>query len=387
MVNVMDILAGITLCWHGANFAVIFKNWKSFLHLSDFNAGSGSGTLSVLVPARNEENTIGNLLESLASQRVTDFEVIICNDHSTDRTAEIARSFTPRLRNLSIIQPPPRPDGWMGKNWACHQLSLAATGDYLLFADADVTFAPEAIAESIHAAATTNHGLITVWPRQELHRFREKSALTTMYFTLLAFLPANYTHTRPLWMPAVLYQRFKALFAAACGQFMLFRRECYDRIGGHAAVAGNVIDDVALAKNARNAGFTVLMLNGTGSVSCRMYETDEALFQGFRKNFFAGFGYSYIGFLSMGLVHLLVYTVPVAGLFAPAGSKMQVFAVVSLLFIVASRALFLHMYAYPARWIPLAWSGVLWFQRLAVTCIADRLLKRQITWKNRFYQH
>jgi chlorobactene glucosyltransferase len=384
-VNVFELLSGIALLWHMANFAVIFKNWKSFRKLSSFIPEKTVNRLSILIPARNEEGNIDKLLDSIAQQHLLPFEVLVADDHSTDGTAAQAATFMGKVPGLRIITPPERPPNWKGKNWACHVLSEQAQGTHLLFLDADVTLAPGALQE-LSGALSSGAGMITVWPWQILTHFWEKAALTTMYFSLLAFLPAEYSFRKPRWMPGFLYQRFKPMFAAACGQFLCFEKSVYQRAGGHRAVSNEIVEDVALARRVLSSGDSVLMLNGTGSVFCKMYDSDASLFQGLRKNFFAGFGYHYAPFLLMGLLHLWAYFLApiVAYLFLPGIGPWIAALLVGL--IVMNRIILLRMYQQPTVWALLAWPGILWYQRLALTCMADQLLKREVSWKNRFYQ-
>lgn len=372
------------LLWHLLNTLILLKNRKDFRRFSypESNNSNQGVRISVLIPARNEETNIQNLLNSLAAQSVNPFEIIVCDDHSSDATAAMVLNEQKSLPHLRLITSSEKPDGWMGKNWACHQLSQAAKGTHLLFTDADVQFMPALISEAEKHLKGTVHGLLTVWPNQVVPTLAERAALTTMYFTLFSLLPSSYLHKKPFWMPSALYLKYRSRFAAACGQFMLFTREAYRAAGGHEAVARSIVDDVELSKRVLEAGYSVEMFNGTGSVACRMYDSHAALFAGFRKNFFAGFNYNWPGFIAMALIHAIAWFLPLAGLFS-SSPEILFLSALALLLMLFNRIMLLRMFQYPVVWAWIQWFGVLWFQVLGLVCMTDRLFKREVQWKNR----
>jgi glycosyltransferase involved in cell wall biosynthesis len=223
------------------------------------------------VPARNEEDTIASAVESLAAQsEIT--EIIVVNDQSTDGTAVELERLSGQYAQLRVLQTDALPSGWVGKNYAVSLGAAHATGDWLLFTDADGVHLPGSTARALADAAGA--GLVSYSPEQEMHTWWER-----------ALIPFVYTR---------LGQRFSydavndpdSQAAAANGQYLLIRREDYERIGGHAAVAGEVLEDVALARLAKQAGIRLRFASGIGIIRVRMYRTFGAMWQGWTKNLY-----------------------------------------------------------------------------------------------------
>ncbi|MCB8929008.1 MAG: glycosyltransferase [Ardenticatenaceae bacterium] len=255
--------------------------------------------LSILIPARNEAVVIGQTIRALLAQTVTNFELILLDDQSDDGTGAIATQAANGDARFRLLSGTPLPPGWLGKNWACHQLSQAATGEYLLFADADVRWAPNALAALLALAQTEQADLLTVWPTQQTETWPERLVVPLMSFAILCYLPILPVHYTNL--PA---------FAAANGQCLLFRREAYEKVGGHTAVHNNVIEDVALAKAIKAHKLRLRMADGNRLVSCRMYQNWPEVRAGFAKNILAGHGNS-IPFLLLSTVfHWIIFLFP-----------------------------------------------------------------------------
>jgi cellulose synthase/poly-beta-1,6-N-acetylglucosamine synthase-like glycosyltransferase len=183
--------------------------------------------VSILIPARNEENNIGNCLESCLNQDYTNLEIIVLDDHSEDRTAEVVMAKTlvdPRVRLLKGKELPP---GWLGKNWACHQMGGIATGEYLLFIDADVTLGKGAVSRVVSTVKSNKIGMFSVFPTQILSGTGATIVIPVMNWLLLNFLPLRQV-----------FQSDSPKFVAANGQFILFSKETYQKTGGHATVKG-----------------------------------------------------------------------------------------------------------------------------------------------------
>lgn len=255
--------------------------------------------LSILIPARNEAAVIGQTIRALLTQTFTNFELILLDDQSDDGTGTIASQAAGGDARFQMISGTPLPPGWLGKNWACHQLSQAATGDYLLFADADVLWAPDALAALLTLIQAEQADMLTVWPTQQTESWPERLVVPLMSFAIFCYLPILPVHHTNL--PA---------FAAANGQCLLFRREAYEKIGGHTAVHNNVIEDVALAKTIKSHGLRLRMADGNWLVSCRMYQNWPEVRAGFSKNILAGHGGSIPFLLLSTLFHWLVFLFP-----------------------------------------------------------------------------
>ncbi len=254
--------------------------------------------VSLLVPARNEAAVIGASVWRLLAQRYPDFEVLVLDDQSDDNTAEVARSAAMGDERLRVLPGEPLPGGWLGKNWACHQLAAQASGDVLVFTDADVRWQPEALAALMALLERHHSDMLTVWPTQETHGWAERLTVPLMALAVLGYLPEVLVRYTP-W----------AAFAAANGQCLAFRREAYRAIGGHAAVRDRIVEDVALARLAKRHRQHLLMADGNGLITCRMYTGWSAVRDGFAKNIIAGYG-GIVPLLLATFFHWLVFLAP-----------------------------------------------------------------------------
>jgi glycosyltransferase involved in cell wall biosynthesis len=230
-------------------------------------------TVSAIVPARNEEATIAAAVESLAAQPDIK-EIIVINDQSTDGTAAQLQQLSSRYAQLRILETKELPGGWVGKNYAVSLGAAQATGGWLLFTDSDGVHLPGSTAHALADAAENGAGLVSYSPEQETHTWWEKALIPFVYTRLghkYSYAAVNHPDS-----PA----------AAASGQYLLIRREDYARIGGHAAVAGEVLEDVALARLAKQAGVRLHFAPGNGIMRVRMYRTFGAMWQGWTKNLY-----------------------------------------------------------------------------------------------------
>lgn len=230
-------------------------------------------TVSAIVPARNEEATIAAAIESLAAQPEIG-EIIAIDDQSTDGTAAILERLASRYAQLRVLQTQGLPAGWVGKNYAVSLGAAQATGNWLLFTDADGVHLPGSTARALGDAAGHDAGLVSYSPEQETRTWWEK-ALIPFVYTRLAHKYSYAAVNHP-----------DSPVAAASGQYLLIRREDYVRIGGHTAVAGEVLEDVALARLAKQAGVRLYFASGTGIMRVRMYRTFRAMWQGWTKNLY-----------------------------------------------------------------------------------------------------
>lgn len=222
--------------------------------------------VSVIIPARNEEACLAACLRTLAGQHGVSYEIIVVDDHSTDATRALAESFPVRL-----ITADPLPPGWSGKCNAAWSGARIAEGKWLLFTDADTKHGPESIAEGLSEARQYEADLLSYSPRQEVHSFAERALMPVIFAELATTFPP-----KDVCDP-------NSPAAAANGQYLLIRREVYDAIGGHAAVAGAILEDVALARLVKAAGCR-LRFRTSSVVSTRMYRSFGAMWEGWTKN-------------------------------------------------------------------------------------------------------
>ncbi|MEG3848575.1 glycosyltransferase family 2 protein [Microcoleus sp. herbarium19] len=262
--------------------------------------------VSVIVPAYNEaENIRDCAIAILESTPLTEenLEVLIVDDRSTDDTLAIAQTLQQHLSDprLKILAGQGRPANqyWAGKNWACAQAVQLATGDFLLFIDADVRLKPGAIETAIATVETEKIDLFTCMP-----------ALVCECFAEWLVQPLMFNHLAVCFDFTAVNDASKTDTAFAGGPFMLFRRSGYDKIGGHAAVASEIVEDVELARRIKRAGLKLALYSGSNLASVRMYRSWSALWEGWTKNLYLGANRSWGMMVYMAAIMLFLYPVP-----------------------------------------------------------------------------
>jgi glycosyltransferase involved in cell wall biosynthesis len=240
---------------------------------------SGRPVVSVIVPARNEEACLAPCLQSLIAQNDSTqtpvaFEIIVVDDHSTDRTRELASAFSSQSPQVQVrlIEAGPLPAGWTGKNNAVTAGSRSASGDWLLFTDADTIHRPGSLSRALEEAKCHGAVLLSYSPEQIVKSFWEKAVMPVIFAELAAgYRPSQVSDPNS---PA----------AAANGQYILITREAYDAVGGHAAIAANLLEDVALARAVKRSGRKIFFRYGGDAVRTRMYRSFTQLREGWTKN-------------------------------------------------------------------------------------------------------
>ncbi|HLK04484.1 MAG TPA: glycosyltransferase [Candidatus Acidoferrum sp.] len=228
---------------------------------------------SAIIPARNEEAVIADCVRSVAAQPEV-LEILVVNDQSTDRTAEIVRALAQEIPNLRLLETSDLPAGWVGKNNAVWLGAQNAKGKWLLFTDADAVLASGAIAKAFALAQENTAALVSFSPAQTLKTWYEKALIPFVYCRLARKF--SYADVNNPNSPA----------AAANGQFLIIQRSTYDAIGGHASVAGEVLEDVALARRVKQDSWGIWFGSGAGFVSVRMYRSFRQMWGGWRKNLY-----------------------------------------------------------------------------------------------------
>ncbi len=252
--------------------------------------------VSILIPARNEE---ANLPECLTAAITSDaLEIIVYNDHSTDATARIVSTYAKRDPRVRLLDPSELPLGWAGKTFACHCLSLAAKGDYLLFLDADVRITSDAPSRIAAEAAARNVSLLSCWPGFEMRSFWERALMPLLNFVVFSIYPSPLSFFLP-----------HASLGLAHGACILARRDVYQRLGGHVLVRNEMFEDTRLAQVWRQLGERSLCLDGADLVTVRMYQNFSEIWRGFQKNFYPAFRHkrNYWTFLTL---HFTVFLLP-----------------------------------------------------------------------------
>lgn len=305
----MIVLAWV--CFGCAAVPALLYLWNSFLFREPplvRGTAVSPPPVSVLIPARNEELGIAACLDSVLASRHVEIEVIVLDDHSTDRTAEIVRGIAAKDPRVRLEPAPALPDGWCGKQAACFALSKLARHDVFTFIDADVRLAPDALARMALFLRSSGAALVSGFPRQETETLLEMLLIPLINWLLLCWLP--------LW--GMRRSRWSA-FGAGCGQWFMTERASYEKVGGHAAVRASLHDGLTLPRAYRRAGFFTDVCDATHLASCRMYHSGGAVWNGLAKNAREGMAATgqilfWTVVLMCGQVLPFVILVPLAGL-------------------------------------------------------------------------
>ncbi len=278
----LTLLAILALAMAAIPCRCTLRNLKDYLPAPRRHAAATTNwlpSISVLVPARNEAHNIRATVESILSSRGVAFEAIILDDQSTDRTAEIARELAPTDKRLRVESSPPLPEGWCGKQHACHVLSTLARQTLLVFLDADVRLTPDALQRMACFLETSGVDLASGIPRQEVVTFSERLLIPLVHFILLGFLPLRRMR-----------RSSHRSLAAGCGQLFIVRADAYRSAGGHAMIRDTLHDGLKLPRLLRSAGFTTDLFDASDIASCRMYHSNGEVWRGLCKNAIEGLG-------------------------------------------------------------------------------------------------
>lgn len=277
----MIIVAYIVLAFSVLQLLAALLNLMPGTHLPR-SAGKSFPLVSVLIPARNEERNIGNLLNDLKDQDYSNAEIIVFDDQSEDRTSEIVTEFSKSDKRISLGRSEGLPEGWLGKNHACHSLAKYASGEFLLFLDADVSIKNNTIGKAVSFAEKYRLSLISIFPKQEIVTLGEKISVPNMNYILLSLLP----------LILVRISGFRSL-SAANGQFMFFKTSDYRKEEPHLLMKGDKVEDIAISRYLKMKKMKIACLAGDKDISCRMYGGFGDAVEGFSKNVIAFFGNSF----------------------------------------------------------------------------------------------
>ena len=292
----MDWVAWASLIASGVPAALLLLNL--FLYRSPAMAGSPASAVSVLIPARNEAGSIEAAVHSALASRGLELEVIVLDDHSTDDTAERVLALAADEPRLKLVRAQALPEGWCGKQFACHQLASLAQHPTLVFIDADVRLEPHGLAASVAQRERLDVSLLSGFPRQVTGTWLERLLIPLIHFVLLGFLP-------------ILRMRysFSPAYAAGCGQLMITTRHAYELAGGHAAIRQSLHDGVQLPRAYRQARLRTDLFDATGVAHCRMYRSAADVWEGLSKNATEGLAHPRT-IVPMSIILLLGQIVP-----------------------------------------------------------------------------
>ena len=235
--------------------------------------------VSVLIPARNEEQNLPVLLDSLRKQDYTNFQVIVYDDHSEDGTGQILEQYSGKDKRIEWVRGEEVPEGWTGKNHACHQLGEAAGGDILLFLDADVVVSSDMLRKAVSTFRHYRLSFLSIFPHQLLKSRGEWLTVPLMNWILLSLLPL-----------IMVRKSRRSSLAAANGQFMMFDAGVYKEHLWHEQVRSNLVEDIVISRMMKKERYTTATLLGRHDVMCRMYNSWLEGINGFAKNVLEFFG-------------------------------------------------------------------------------------------------
>jgi glycosyltransferase involved in cell wall biosynthesis len=239
--------------------------------------------VSVLIPARNEEKNILNILSDLQKIDYQNIEIIVFDDESDDDTAKIIKQQAQKDSRIIYIKSDGLPAGWLGKNYACYSLSKIARGSILLFLDADVRIKNDIIDKSINYLRRHKLGLLTIFPKQIMHTNGEKMVVPLMNYILISLLPLIFVRISPF-----------TSHAAGNGQFMMFDKKIYDKYLPHKKLKNSAVEDIESVKYFKKQKVNTACLLGEDDIYCRMYNSFVDAINGFSKNVNHFFGKSYL---------------------------------------------------------------------------------------------
>jgi len=255
--------------------------------------------VSVLIPARDEEPNIEACLRSLQQQDYPNFEIIVLNDNSVDNTASIVAQMAAEDHRVQIIDGEPLAPGWAGKPFACHQLAQQARGSWLLFVDADTTHSQDMLRRVIAMALGFGSSLLSGFPRQQAQSLPQKIAIPMIYFIILSWFP--------LWW---LQRSKRPKPSLAIGQFLLFCREDYWRIGGHEAVKSRILEDVWLGIEITRSGGRHVTVDLSPVVYCNMYRSIGAMWEGLVRSIYSVAALSVLALAALLAVGFFFFLAP-----------------------------------------------------------------------------
>jgi len=258
---------------------ILFKNIKNYSLPDDVLRNPP--LISILIPARNEELNIKRCVNSLRKQDYKNIEILVLNDNSIDNTAAIVEEISLKDSRVKLINGAPLKKGWLGKCWACFQLSKYAKGDFLIFTDADTLHYRDTVSKAFAALLKNKLDGISVYPKQISVTFHERMTVPFINFAILSF------------MPLVLVKYAKGgFFSTGIGQFFMFKKDVYEKMGGHESVKSEILEDIHLSKQIKKCGFRYMVFNGSKNIYCRMYNNFSEVVNGFTKFIYAAFNYN-----------------------------------------------------------------------------------------------
>lgn len=326
--------------------------------------------VSVIIPARNEEENIERTVRAFLAQTYEALEVIVVDDASTDATAHILDRIASEDRRLRVISGAALPAGWLGKPWALHQGSVVASGEILIFVDADIVYAPPAIAGAVAELHRSGTAMVTLFPDMVMSSFWERVAMPQLAIVAYSFLPT--------WLSS---RTTTVRLAIGGGTGNMMRRLDYDAVGGHEGLRDAVVDDVAIARKIRRSGRRTTVVRAEHLISVRMYAGGRAVIEGFTKNTFAVFNRSYFWTIAFAILGVAFHVMPY--MLAATGSVLSLVTVgiitVTRLFLFGSLRYRLDYAVWAHPFMVLFWTWIS-LRSMWITGV-----RKQLAWRGRAY--
>ena len=333
--------------------------------------------VSVVVPARDEERGIGEAIRSLRALEWDDLEVVVVDDQSRDGTLAAAREAADHDPRVIVMSGAPLPDGWVGKSWACWQGVQRATGDWLLFTDADVVHAPDSLGRTMAMARRLGRGGLTMFPTIVCEGVAERVVTPAALVAIGTFVA-----------PGPLARKDDSRVAIAAGGYILVKRRLYDAVGGHLGIRTRMVDDVCLAAAVKRFGAQLVPVPASGLVRLRMYHGAGEVWDGWSKNAsFAAVGPPAKGLVSAGVI-AAVALAPTLATAAGVRSRDRRLAAIGLAGIASMAALQrLSSWAVPtpARYAPTLPLGMVVLAGATARGALERLIGLGPKWRGRRY--
>lgn len=363
-------------------------------------------SVSILVPVRNEERNIRRLLESLVRQDYPDFEIVVVNDGSTDRTWSIVKEMAERHPRLRAYQSRELPPEWTGKNWACHQLSRLARGEIFLFTDADTVHGSRALKKAVASARSHGSGLLSAVPALEAKTWSEKLYMPIIAWAFVSLIPFFWMNGRgrkghserpqeagrrtqggrkrrerdgagraaPRSVPAVL------------GPFLLIPRRIYEECGGHQAIRNDLVDDISLARRVIRQGEKTTLIDGSQFLRIRFYTCFRDLWAGFSKNSYEAVRGTPLKVAAVSVACFLLFIHPYLALIDSLfRSQLASLPLLQVATITLTRLILAERFRTSRGWVLLHPLSLLLALVILVNSCRLSILRKKIAWKERWY--
>jgi len=355
---------------------ILFKNTARYKLLPSII--KENPLISVLVPARNEEENIKKCIVSLTKQDYKNIEILVLDDNSTDNTENILKEMSKKYSNVKFYKGEHLRKGWLGKSFACHQLSKHAKGKYMIFTDADTLHFPDSISSAVACLERYKVDALSVFPMQVMVTMHERMMVPFGNYIILALFPLY------------LMRKVKnAMFCTAIGQFMMFKSEVYRKIGGHKSIKGKVLEDVKISKRVKKSGYKFMIFDGRSNLYCRMYKSFRDVVRGYSRVLFAAFDYN-IFMMSMAIFLIAAVflgpfiMLPLGVIFNWSALIIEII-ILQMIIILTTRIVFAIRFKCRSVDILLHPVAMLYLLFIAVKSILDIKYGDGMTWKGRVY--